>query len=108
MAVVKLGVAEIDIGKVDHSVTVWNTKKAKIGTLVFSKGSVEWWPSGNSVNAHKYTWTQFAKALEAASDVKRLVPVAVEPRAKKAPAPKTASTVKKKANKPASTRKRAA
>lgn len=106
MAVVKLGVAEIDIGKVDHSLTVWNTKKAKLGTLVFSKGSVEWWPSGNSVNAHKYTWMQFAKALEAASDVKRLVPAA-EPRAKKAPATKTAATAKKKTNKPALTRKRA-
>jgi hypothetical protein len=107
MAVVKLGVAEIDIGKVDHSLTVWSTKNTKIGQLVFSKGSVEWWPKGNKVNAHSYTWAQFAKALEAASDAKRLVP-ATEPRAKKAPATKPAPVTKKKANKPVLTRKRAA
>jgi hypothetical protein len=107
MAVVKLGVAEIDIGKVDHSLTVWSTKNTKIGQLVFSKGSVEWWPKGSKVNAHKYTWAQFAKALETASDARRLVPVA-EPRAKKAPAPKAAPVAKKKANKLALTRKRAA
>ncbi|WP_186103829.1 hypothetical protein [Burkholderia gladioli] len=107
MAIVKLGVAEIDIGKVDHSLTVWSTKKTRIGQLIFSKGSVEWWPKGNSVNAHKYTWAQFAKALEAASDVKRLAP-APEPRAKKAPASKPAPVAKKKANKAVSTRKRVA
>ncbi len=107
MAVVKLGVAEIDIGKVDHSLTVWSTKNTKIGQLVFSKGSVEWWPKGNKVNAHTYTWAQFAKALETASDAKRVVAPA-EPRAKKTPAPKSAPAAKKKANKPAPTRKRAA
>ncbi|WP_157977928.1 hypothetical protein [Paraburkholderia kururiensis] len=106
MAVVKLGVAEIDIGKVDHSLTVWSTKKTKIGQLNFSKGSVEWWPKGNKVNAHTYTWAQFAKALESASDAKRVVAPA-EPRTKKAPATKAGPTAKNKASKPSLTRKRA-
>jgi len=107
MAVVKLGVAEIDIGKVDHSLTVWSTKNTKIGQLNFSKGSVEWWPKGNKVNAHTYTWAQFAKALETASDAKRLVPPA-EPRPKKAPTRKSAPAAKKKVNKAIVSRKRAA
>ena len=73
MAVVKLGVAEIDIGNVDHSLTVWSTKNTRLGQLVFSRGSVEWWPKGNRVNAHtselnlieivwkqaKYHWRNF-------------------------------------------------
>lgn len=107
MAVVKLTVREVDIGNVDHSITVWSPKKAKIGELVFSKGSVEWWPKGNKVNAHTYTWTQLAKVLETASDVKRIISPP-EPRAKKASsAPKAPSAAKKKANKSV-TRKRAA
>lgn len=107
MAIVKLGVAEIDIGKVDHGLTVWSTKKTKIGQLIFSKGSVEWWPKGNKVNAHKYTWAQFAKALETASDAQRVIPLP-EHRAKKAQAPKATQAAKKTATKPATARKRAA
>jgi len=107
MAIVKLGVPEIEISKVDHGITVWNTKKAKIGTLVFSKGSVEWWPKGNKVNAHKYSWAKFAKVLETASDAKRVVPLP-EPLPKKASTRKATPVAKKKANKPATTRKRAA
>ncbi|WP_186308571.1 hypothetical protein [Paraburkholderia sp. BCC1885] len=38
MAIVKLGVPEIEVTKVDHGITVWNTKKAKIGTLIFREG----------------------------------------------------------------------
>ena len=36
-----------------------------LGTLALGRGSVEWWPNGNSKNALKKSWTQFAKLLEA-------------------------------------------
>jgi len=96
MAIVKLKTApEIEIGKVDHSLTVWGNNKTKIGELVFSKGSVEWWPKGNKVNAHKYTWAKFAKALEA-SDAERVVPVK-KAAAKKAVKAAPAAPAKKRA-----------
>lgn len=37
---------------------------AKLGTLLISKGNVEWVPVGNHVNKHRLTWTQFAKLME--------------------------------------------
>lgn len=65
MAVVSLKLtSEVEIGKVDQILTVQDTKKKMIGKLKFSKGTVEWWPKGNSVNAHSFTWAQFAQALE--------------------------------------------
>ncbi|WP_186065939.1 hypothetical protein [Burkholderia gladioli] len=56
--------SEVEIGKVDQILIVKNNSGRMIGKLKFSKGSVEWWPKGNSVNAHKYKWEQFAAALE--------------------------------------------
>lgn len=34
-----------------------------VGTLIFSKGSVEWKPHKNSKNLRRYTWAQFGKLL---------------------------------------------
>ncbi|WP_155283355.1 hypothetical protein [Ralstonia solanacearum] len=65
MAVVSLKLtSDVEIGKVDQILTVQDTKKKMIGKLKFSKGTVEWWPKGNSVHAHSFTWAQFARALE--------------------------------------------
>ncbi|WP_157377934.1 hypothetical protein [Burkholderia ubonensis] len=65
MAKVSLALtSEVEIGNVDQILTVKSTNGRKIGALKFSKGSVEWWPKGNSVNAHKYTWEQLAAVLE--------------------------------------------
>jgi predicted RNA-binding protein YlqC (UPF0109 family) len=36
-----------------------------LGTMVMGRGSVQWWPSGNSVNALKKTWESFAAMLDA-------------------------------------------
>ncbi|MGC5804065.1 hypothetical protein SNK19_21240 [Ralstonia pseudosolanacearum] len=63
MAIVKLS-GTVEIGNVDQILTVQNPKGAKLGELRFSKGSVEWWPKGNSVNAHKFKWKDFAAILE--------------------------------------------
>ena len=35
-----------------------------LGTLVMGRGSVEWWPRGNSVHALKKTWKSFAAVLD--------------------------------------------
>lgn len=47
------------------------TTDGKLGTVLVSKGNVEWVPSGNHVNKKRLSWTQFAELMEAhGSDVK--------------------------------------
>ncbi|MNE57647.1 hypothetical protein D3C80_1526260 [compost metagenome] len=36
---------------------------AKLGTLLISKGNIEWLPVGNSVNKHRLTWRKFAELM---------------------------------------------
>lgn len=36
----------------------------KLGTLLISKGNIEWLPSGASVNKKRLTWTQFKTMME--------------------------------------------
>ena len=36
----------------------------KLGTLLVSKGNIEWLPVGNSVNKKRLSWTKFAALLE--------------------------------------------
>jgi hypothetical protein len=35
-----------------------------LGTLVMGRGSVQWWPRGNSVHALKKSWKTFAAMLD--------------------------------------------
>lgn len=35
----------------------------KLGTILISKGNIEWVPSGNHVNKHRLSWTQFAELM---------------------------------------------
>ena len=44
--------------------TVNDGKSSKLGTLLVSKGNIEWLPKGNSVNKKRLTWVQFAALLE--------------------------------------------
>lgn len=37
---------------------------AKLGTLLISKGNVEWLPKGNSVNKFRMSWTKLASHME--------------------------------------------
>ncbi|MBN9697476.1 MAG: hypothetical protein J0L85_16935 [Zoogloea sp.] len=47
------------------------TTDGKLGTVLVSKGNVEWVPSGNHVNKKRLSWTQFAELMEVhGSDVK--------------------------------------
>ena len=41
------------------------TDAGKLGTLLISKGNVEWLPSGNSVNKKRLSWSKFAELMEA-------------------------------------------
>lgn len=50
--------------KSENSMTVEiRSGKALLGTLIMGRGSVQWWPSGNRVNAARKTWKQFAEML---------------------------------------------
>jgi hypothetical protein len=40
------------------------TDGRKLGTLLISKGNVEWRPKGNSVNKKRFTWAKFAELME--------------------------------------------
>jgi hypothetical protein len=35
-----------------------------LGTLVMGRGSVQWWPAGNSVHALRKSWKSFAAMLD--------------------------------------------
>ncbi len=37
-----------------------------LGTLIMGRGSVQWWPNGNSTNDFKRSWKEFARLLETA------------------------------------------
>lgn len=39
--------------------------EGKLGTLLVSKGNIEWLPKGNHVNKNRLTWTKFAELMEA-------------------------------------------
>jgi hypothetical protein len=40
------------------------TGEVLLGTLVMGRGSVQWWPVGNSVHALKKSWKSFAAMLD--------------------------------------------
>jgi hypothetical protein len=45
---------------------------AKLGTLLISKGNIEWVPAGNSVNKHRMTWAKFADLMATEGTVKKM------------------------------------
>lgn len=49
--------------------TVKGDAASKLGTLLISKGNIEWLPKGNSVNKRRLTWVQFAELMEAQGKV---------------------------------------
>lgn len=36
---------------------------AKLGTILISKGNIEWLPAYNSVNKYRLDWTKFAELM---------------------------------------------
>lgn len=57
---------KIDTAVVAHKdfEVVVKSSKGKIGTLLISKGNVEWLPRGNSVNKRRLSWAKFADFME--------------------------------------------
>ena len=47
----------------DFEVVV-KSDQGKIGTLLISKGIIEWLPTGNSVNKRRLSWSRFAEFME--------------------------------------------
>jgi len=40
------------------------SNNSKLGTLLISKGNIEWIPANNSANKHRLTWEAFAELIE--------------------------------------------
>ncbi len=57
---------KIDTAVVAHKdfEVVVRSDDGKIGTLLISKGNIEWLPKGNSVNKRRLSWTKFAEFME--------------------------------------------
>ncbi len=57
---------KIDTGIIAHKDLEIIVKEdgGKLGTLLISKGNIEWLPKGNSVNKKRLTWQQFAALME--------------------------------------------
>jgi hypothetical protein len=59
--------AKIDTKVVAHKdleITVMDNN-GKLGTLLVSRGNVEWLPKGHSVNKKRLSWSKFAALIEA-------------------------------------------
>lgn len=52
------------IGHKDLEITVRRNGE-KLGTLLISKGNIEWLPKGNSINKKRVGWQRFADLMEA-------------------------------------------
>lgn len=37
--------------------------QGKLGTLLISKGNIEWMPASHHVNKHRLSWTKFAELM---------------------------------------------
>ena len=57
---------KIDTAVVAHKdfEVVVRTGDGKLGTLLISKGNIEWLPKGNSVNKRRLSWAKFAEFME--------------------------------------------
>ena len=45
---------------------------SKLGTLLISKGNIEWVPASHSVKKRRLTWEKFAELMESEGKVKRM------------------------------------
>ena len=59
--------AKIDTKVVAHKdleIVVKTSSDGKLGTLLISKGNVEWLPKGNWVNRRRVSWRRLANLME--------------------------------------------
>lgn len=55
--------ASVPVKHTDFEVIVKNDS-GKLGTLLISKGNLEWLPKGNSVTKRRLSWDKFAEFME--------------------------------------------
>lgn len=57
---------KIDTAVVAHKdfEIVVKSDTGKVGTLLISKGNIEWLPKGNSVNKKRMSWVKFAEFMK--------------------------------------------
>ena len=55
--------ASVQVLHKDFEVVVSNDE-GKLGTLLISKGNIEWLPKGNSVNKRRLSWRKFAEFMQ--------------------------------------------
>ena len=55
--------ASVPVKYTDFEVVVRNNG-SKLGTLLISKGNVEWLPKGNSINKRRLSWLKLAEFME--------------------------------------------
>lgn len=55
--------ASVPVKYTDFEVVVRNNS-SKLGTLLISKGNVEWLPKNNSVNKTRLSWVKFAELMQ--------------------------------------------
>lgn len=55
--------ASVPVKHTDFEVVVKNNS-SKLGTLLISKGNVEWLPKGNSVNKRRLSWVELSELME--------------------------------------------
>ncbi len=48
------------------------SNETKLGTLLISKGNVEWIPANNSVKKRRLSWEKFAELMEIEGKVARI------------------------------------
>jgi len=60
---VTLDIATKLVSHKDVKIEVKN-ENGKLGTLLISKGNIEWLPAGNYVNKKRMSWKSFAKFME--------------------------------------------
>ena len=56
--------AKVMVAHKDLEIVVKTSAKGKLGTLLISKGNVEWLPKGNWVNRRGLSWRQLADLME--------------------------------------------
>jgi len=56
---------KIDTALVAHKdfEVIVKTNEGKIGTLLISRGNIEWLPKGNSVNKRRLSWQKFGEFM---------------------------------------------
>jgi hypothetical protein len=61
---VKLKLNTNVVGSKDVEINISTSGSGKLGTILISKGNIEWLPAWNSVKKHRMPWRKFAEVME--------------------------------------------